>query len=57
MLKWTLFERVAGYTFTGMETRPKEIVPEDVARAAMQDLYGGRARGLDTSDRETRSLP
>jgi hypothetical protein len=48
MLKCTLFDRDAGYTLTGIETRPKEIVPEDVARAGMEDLYGGRARELES---------
>jgi hypothetical protein len=56
MLKWTLFDRDAGYTFTGIETRPKEIVPEDVARAGMNDLYGGRARNGVCGDRKTTIL-
>src|SRR4029434_8561691 len=44
MLKCTAFDRDAGYTLTGLETTAKEIVPEDAARAGMEDLYGGRAR-------------
>jgi len=28
-------DSVAAYTFTGMFTNPKEIVPEPIARAAM----------------------
>jgi hypothetical protein len=36
ILKATDWEDAAGYNFTGMETRPKEIVPEPIECGGME---------------------
>jgi hypothetical protein len=38
MLKRTLCEEAAVYTLTGIDTRPKETVTEEIARGAISEF-------------------
>ena len=52
MLNRTFCEEVAVKTFTGIETSPKEIVPEEIARGAMNAMVGERRSGAEGNGEE-----